>query len=144
MKTKSRRLCAVVAAAAMLAVLSACMPPTPPTPPTPPVAGAPVERTIAGEVPPKESRWVPANCADVGFVQRGVNQTVPKLKLVLESPLWAFPIARDTEPNQFLSRNVTSMTIALGAVEFSPGETRSYRITYWCTSDKDQAWTVSG
>jgi hypothetical protein len=144
MNTKSRRLFAAIAAVAMLAVLSACMPPTPPTPPVPPGAGASVERTITGSVPPTQSRWEPANCRDVGFVQRGANQTVPKLKLVLESPLWAIPIARDTEPNQFLSRNVTTMTIVVGAVEFDAGETREYRITYWCTSDKDQAWTVLG
>jgi hypothetical protein len=144
MNTKSRRLFAAIAAVAMLAVLSACVPPTPPTPPSPPGGGASVERTIEGEVPAKQSRYESANCGDVGFVQRGANQTVPKLKLVLESPLWAFPIARDTEPNQFLSRNVTSMTIALGAVEFDSDQSREYRITYWCTSDKDQAWTVFG
>jgi hypothetical protein len=36
------------------------------------------------------------------------------------------------------------MTVVLGAVEFDSDETRAYRITYWCTSDKDQAWTVLG
>ena len=94
-------------------------------------------------MPPGETRYPAADCGDVGYVQRGANQTVPKLKMLLEAPLWAFPIARNTVPNEFLSRNVTSMSIAIGAVEFD-GVDREYHITYWCTSDKDQAWTVLG
>jgi hypothetical protein len=35
-------------------------------------------------------------------------------------------------PNELLSRNVTTMTVLLGAVEV------------WCTSDEDQASTVLG
>jgi hypothetical protein len=143
MSVKSRRLSAVFGAVVVAAGLSACMPESPPQGP-PPTGGSSVERTIDGDVPPKQSVYPLAKCGDVGYVQRGTNQTVPKLKLVLESPLIAFPIARDTVPNEFLSRNVTSMTIAIGAVDFSAGQTREYHITYWCTSDKDQAWTVFG
>jgi hypothetical protein len=120
------------------------MPKSPPQGP-PPRGGSSVERTIDGEVRSNKSDYPLANCADVGYVQRGTNQTVPKLKLVLESPLIAVPIARGTVPNEFLSRNVTSMTIAIGAVELFPSDqSREYHITYWCTSDKDQAWTVFG
>lgn len=143
MSVKSRRLSAVFGAVAVMAGLSACMPQSPPQGP-PPGGGTSVARTIDGEVPPTQSVYEPASCADVGYVQRGTNQTVPKLKLVLESPLIAVPIARDTVPNEFLSRNVTRMTIAIGAVEFSSDQSREYHITYWCTSDKDQAWTVLG
>jgi len=142
MNTRWRRRSIAVAVLAIAAGLSACMP----RPPTgaPPGGGAPVEHTIDGTVPPGESRYPPADCSSVGYVQRGANQTVPRLKLVLESPLWAIPIAHDTVPNEFLSRNVTSMTIAVGAVEFFSDASREYHITYWCTSDKDQAWTVLG
>jgi hypothetical protein len=142
MSVKSRRLSAVFGAVAVVAVLSACMPQSPPQ--GPPGSGTSVARTIDGVVPPTQSVYERASCADVGYVQRGTNQTVPKLKLVLESPLIAVPIATDTVPNEFLSRNVTSMTIAIGAVEFSADQSREYHITYWCTSDKDQAWTVFG
>jgi hypothetical protein len=142
MKRTSSRWLLVGAGLAMVAALSACMPPPPAS--GPPRSGVSVERTLDGEVPGGQGRYPLADCRDVGYVQRGTNQTVPKLKLVLESPLWAFPIARDTTPNQFLSRNVTSMTIALGAAEIGSDQSREYHISYWCTSDKDQAWTVLG
>ena len=143
MITKSRALVAVVGAVAFAAALSACMPPSPPQGP-PPGGGTSVARQIDGTVAPQKSVWEGADCADIGYVQRGANQTVPKLKMILESPLVAFPIARNTVENAPFSRNVTSMTIAIGAFELFSDQSREYHITYWCTSDKDQAWTVLG
>jgi hypothetical protein len=143
MRSRSGRVFVGIAAVVIGAVLSGCFP-IPNGGPPQGGGGTSVERTIDGVVPPNEGRYEPVDCRSVGYVQRGANQTVPKLKLVLESPLWAFPIARETEPNAFLSRNVTTMTIALGAAEFFADQSREYHITYWCTSDKDQAWTVVG
>jgi len=140
-RTTSIRLLTVGAVLATGAVLSSCMPPPPQG--GPPAGVEPVERTIDGTVPAGQGRYPSVSCSDVGYVQRGANQTVPRVKMLLEAPLWAFTIARDTVPNEFLSLNVTSMTFALGAAEFS-GPDREYHITYWCTSDKDQAWTVFG
>jgi hypothetical protein len=141
MQTRLRKLSVALAAMAILGVLTACMP----KPPTgPPQGGATVERKIDGSAPAGHPISEFADCRGTGYVQRGANQTVPKLKLVLESPLLAFPVARDTEPNQFASRNVTTMSILLASSEPFATEPREYHITYWCTSDKDQAWTVFG
>jgi hypothetical protein len=105
----------------------------------------PSHLTIDGTLAPGEVAYLPASCGGGlgAYVERGSDQTVPKVKMIVESPIIAGPIvATTTVPNQFGSRAVTGMRIFVG----NPGfvETREYHVTYWCTPDIGKAWLVFG
>jgi hypothetical protein len=83
---------------------------------------------------------------DGGFVERGANQTVPRLDVatkgqpddVIVGPV----IAWKTVSNAFGSRAVESMFIVITPNFFS-GKL-GWRVTWYCTSDRSKAWLVFG
>ena len=85
------------------------------------------------------------NCpVDKPYVQRGDNSTVPKFNAVLEWPIVVGPVvARHTVPYKFGSRAVTTYTIALVMLSFND-QPRTYKVSWFCTSNKGDAWLVFG
>lgn len=80
---------------------------------------------------------------DGGYVERGDNQTVPRLDVETQNNEGAVGpiIAWNTDANAFGSRAVTSMFIVVQNDSFSP---TSWRVSWYCTSDKSKAWLVFG
>ncbi len=95
-----------------------------------------------GKVPQFDGIQVPVACPDGYYVQRGANQTVPKKKVLVEPPIIFGPvIAKDTVPNDFGSRAVTSFDFLVSNPWFGDGD---WQATFYCTSDKNDAWLVFG
>ena len=89
--------------------------------------------------------YINATCPSAEpYVERGRDQTVPKFNATLDWPLVVLlVVANDTVPYSFGSRAVTSYTITLGKIS-SDDEWRAYKVTWFCTSDKDHASLVFG
>lgn len=101
------------------------------------------QTTFQGGLPPTTSTTRFASCGDVGYVERGANQTVPRLNVVDEQNVSVAPvIAWDTVPNAFGSRAVTSMIIFIHNLDID--RFHRWQVTWYCTPDKSKAWLVFG
>ncbi len=99
--------------------------------------------SLNGRLPPGTSTTRFASCVDDGYVERGANQTVPRLKVFVQANTFVGPIiAWDTVPNAFGSRAVTSMIITIHNVDTT--DSHYWEVTWYCTPDKSKAWLVFG
>ncbi len=99
--------------------------------------------TIEGTLPPGTSTGRFASCVDDGYVERGANQTVPRLKVIAYPTVSVGPIvAWGTLPNAFGSRAVTSMSFLIH--NFDTSRDQRWEVTWYCTPDKSKAWLVFG
>ena len=108
--------------------------------------------TAAGEVSPLRPVKKFVTCVnDGGYVERGANQTVPRLDVatqgegghntrddVIVGPI----IAWSTVSDAFGSRAVVSMFIVITPNQLKGN--RWWRVSWYCTSDKNKAWLVFG
>ncbi len=102
----------------------------------------PFQMTIQGSLPSLTSTPRFASCGDE-YVERGASQTVPRLDFVADSTVYLFPVvAVGTAPYVFASRVVTSMSLTIHNVDSS--RTQLWKVTWYCTPDKSQAWLVFG
>ena len=99
--------------------------------------------TLSGTLPDFSGTTRYASCGDA-FVERGANQSAPRLKVLLEPPIVLFPVAWTTEPNEFGSRAVTGAVLHLENPAINTDQDRDWSVTYWCTTDKAKAWLVFG
>jgi hypothetical protein len=101
------------------------------------------QMTIEGTLPPVAVTGRFASCLGDGYVERGSNQTVPRLRVLVDSTVSVGPVvAWGTEPNAFGSRAVTSMTFSIQS--FDTSRDQRWQVTYYCTTDKNKAWLVLG
>lgn len=103
----------------------------------------PSQTTFAGSLPPGTSTGRSASCGDVGYAERGTNQTVPRFTVVDEQNVYEGPfIASNTVPNAFGSRAVTSVAFWIHNVDTT--RHHNWKVTLYCTPDKRKAWLVFG
>jgi hypothetical protein len=89
-----------------------------------------------------DSTPVPIPCPSGYYIERGANQTVPRLKVRVEPPVILGPvIAKDTVPNQFGSRAVTSMDVWFSNPGFGDAE---FTVEAYCVNTISKAWLVFG
>ena len=102
--------------------------------------------TITDKVIPSITYPVDTACSNsIGqYVQRGDNQTVPKLKVSGEFTVVAPVVPTSTVPYQFGSRAVTQATLYITNIDIFRPEEREISVSYWCTTDINQAWLVFG
>jgi hypothetical protein len=101
------------------------------------------QTTIEGTLPPVAVTGRFASCLGDGYVERGANQTVPRLKVLVDSTVSVGPfVAWGTLPNAFGSRAVTSMSFSIQS--FDTSRYQRWQVTYYCTTDKNKAWLVFG
>jgi hypothetical protein len=106
-------------------------------------SGQPSQMTIEGTLPPGTSTGRFASCLGDGYVERGANQTVPRLTVVAYPTVSVGPVvAWGTDPNAFGSRAVTSMTLFIHNVDTD--RSQRWAVIYYCTPDKSKAWLVFG
>lgn len=95
------------------------------------------------KLPPGTSTGRFASCSDVGYIERGADQTVPRLTVVDEPDVYVGPfIAWDTVPNAFGSWAATSAAFWIHNVDTS--RYHNWKVTLYCTPDKSKAWLVFG
>ncbi len=98
--------------------------------------------TIQGSLPAGTSTGRFASCGDE-YVERGANQTVPRLDFVAYPTVYLTPVvAVGTAPYVFGSRAVTSMSLTIH--NFDTDRTQLWKVTWYCTPDKNKAWLVFG
>jgi hypothetical protein len=103
----------------------------------------PSQTKLEGTLPHLTSTRRFASCLGDGYVERGANQTVPRLKVLADSTVAVGPVIADgTAPNAFGSRAVTSMSLFIHNLDTS--RTQRWAATYYCTPDKSKAWLVLG
>ena len=103
----------------------------------------PSQMTIEGTLPSGTSTQRFASCLGDGYVERGANQTVPHLTVVVYPTVYVGPVvAWGTDPNAFGSRAVTSMTLFIHNVDTD--RSQRWAVIYYCTPDKSKAWLVFG
>jgi hypothetical protein len=103
----------------------------------------PLQTKLEGTLPHLTSTRRFASCLGDGYVERGADQTVPRLKVLIDSTVSVAPvIAEGTVPNAFGSRAVTSMSIFIHNLDTS--RVQRWAVTYYCTPDKSKAWLVLG
>jgi hypothetical protein len=101
--------------------------------------------TIKGTLGDFEGGGGTAFCHQGQYIQRGANQSVPKTKEIVQTPIFGPKfVAWRTEPNEIGSRAVTSFLISFFNFAVFGGEQREWSVTYWCTTDKANAWLVFG
>jgi hypothetical protein len=100
--------------------------------------------TASGTQPSLKPAKKYVNCVnDGGYVERGSNQVIPHLDVetqndnIVVGPI----IAWNTAANAFGSRAVTSMFITVNNFATDP---LSWKVSWYCTSDKSKAWLVFG
>ena len=75
-------------------------------------------------------------------MERGVNQTVPRLDIVVYPTVSVFPVvAVGTAPYLFASRAVTSMPLTINNFDM---RAQLWKVSWFCTPDKSKAWLVFG
>ena len=103
----------------------------------------PSQMTIEGTLPSGTSTQRFASCLGDGYVERGANQTVPRLTVVVYPTVYVGPVvAWGTDPNAFGSWAVTSMTLFIHNVDTD--RSQRWAVIYYCTPDKSKAWLVFG
>ena len=103
----------------------------------------PYQMTIEGTLPPVSSTGRFASCLGDGYVERGANQTVPRLNVLVYPTVSVGPfVAWGTDSNAFGSRAVTSMTFLVNNFEID--RSQRWAVTWYCTPDKSKAWLVFG
>jgi hypothetical protein len=137
-----RRTCLALAAVASLASLGCAVTSTAGAAKASLKAAEIIPVTGGGKVPQFDGIQGPMECPAGFYVQRGANQTVAKKKVLVEPPVIFGPvIAKDTVPNEFGSRAVTSLDFFVSNPWFGDGE---WHVTFYCTNDKSDAWLVFG
>jgi hypothetical protein len=103
----------------------------------------PASTTSEGKLPPVTSTGRFASCLGDGYLERGTNQTVPRLNVAADSTVSVGPfVAWGTDANAFGSRAVTSMTYLVN--NFDTSRDQRWKVTWYCTTDKSKAWLVFG
>jgi hypothetical protein len=103
----------------------------------------PSQMTIEGTLPHLTSTQRFGSCLGDGYVERGANQTVPRLNVAADSTVSVGPVvAWGTEPNAFGSRAVTSMTFFIH--NFDTSRDQRWKVAYYCTTDRAKAWLAFG
>ncbi len=102
--------------------------------------------TVSGTVTHTLHWWdstpVPIQCPSGYYVERGANQSVPRLKVLVEPPVVFGPVvAKDTVPNEFGSRAVTSMDVWFHNPGFGDAD---FTVTTYCVNTISKAWLVFG
>ena len=101
----------------------------------------PFDTTLEGSLPGGTSTSRFASCGDE-YVERGVNQTVPRLDIVVYPTVSVVPVvAVGTAPYLFASRAVTSMTLTINNFDM---RAQLWKVSWFCTPDKSKGWLVFG